>query len=217
MPASLSMFSRIASASLLMLILSLGVSAWSAESHAAAAALANSDSVYAWPLVFEGVPIHTEPTHLLTVFADELIATNVSSMQDYGGIKFVGRWDGANWRPMGKIDLAVHAFTTFDGRLVAGGTPLPVRPGAGPLALWTGTRRFRSHPADRTTGSELAIPRPYCRADQPVVRCLDSPGPQRTSRRGDHRPICEAYRSPGGVFQQPARSRAAPGQACGRR
>ena len=139
MPASLSMLSRTASVSLLILVLILGVSVCSAESQAAAAALADSDSVYAWPLIFEGVPIHTGGTHLLTVFADELIATNVSSRQDYGGIKFVGRWDGANWRPMGKIDLEVRAFTTFDGRLVAGGAPLPVRPGAGPLALWNGT------------------------------------------------------------------------------
>lgn len=93
-------------------------------------------TVLHWPLVFEPTPVHTETARLLTVHDDELVIARIKSRKEWGGIDNVGRWDGTDWKPMGSLQLKVHAFASFASRLVAGGADLPADAEHGALAMW---------------------------------------------------------------------------------
>ncbi len=105
-----------------------------------ATVMSASDQTYEWPNCFDPNPIGSGTARLLFVHEDDLIATTVNSNSTSGVIQVVGRWNGAQWLPMGDLTktMVVGALGHYNGDLIAGGGCYGETCNKSSLARWTG-------------------------------------------------------------------------------
>jgi len=95
-------------------------------------------SMAAWSLAFEPRPLQTELARCLTVFDEDLLIAGCRSRQPRAGIEGIARWDGSEYRPMGRVGIGFLDFAQWRGSLVAGGWKRGQNDSTGVLAQWDG-------------------------------------------------------------------------------